>query len=195
MSVVRVGDQHGELAFAFELADKLAQAGDERWCHAFERFVQKQQAARAYKGAAERDDFLLAAAELERLSLAPGVELFDELEDALQAFGGLGGFARRPKRQHQILLNRPLRHEPPVFGHVADSEPGASMGREQVEPRAVKFDPSARQRQKPHYRAHKRGLAGAVSPDNSHDHAGRGKQRDAAQNLDATQIYAYFAKR
>src|SRR5439155_20016 len=86
------------------LADDIADPFGQRRGHAFERLVEQQEPRAAGNRARERDDLLLASAELGRAALGQWAKLRDDVVGGLQAGGRVLG-PGRPHREQDVVLH------------------------------------------------------------------------------------------
>ena len=139
--------------------------------------------------ASERHELLLAAAQRQRFALTHCRDFRHEAVGVIEPARRVGR-VRGPARQQNVLLDRELRHQATVLGHIADAERRAAIGRQRDQILAGEGDAPGIRADKAHDRAQRGRLAGAVAADEADHLAGLERQTDATQHFDRLQLDA-----
>ena len=155
MSVIRFRQQHRE-AFAFQVAQHLGEPARQRRCHALERFIERQQLGSAHQGARQGGEFLLASAQLQRLTRGESGHLRHQLVDPSETLLE-ARVTRCPDRQQDIFLHTELWHQAPILGYVANAQMGTLVRGDRNEIHIPEPDATALRPDEPYDRAHQCG--------------------------------------
>jgi hypothetical protein len=174
--------QHDREARGLELGDALAQLLDDQWRQALRRLVEQQELGIAHQRAGDGQHLLLAAGQHAAAAVADLGQVGKEREHLLLA-PGRAAVGADAAGDIEILPHRELGEDAPVFRHEADAEPTDAVRAHMGDVAALPHHTSAAGRREAHDRAHGRGLAHAIAPDQGDAFAGVYLQRDAEQHL------------
>ena len=172
-------EQNGE-ALALDLGDGAPDLLDDDRSEAFGGLVEHQEARAGAQDAGDGQHLLLAARQLAAAAREPLAQVGEERIDPLDAHPpGLGDH----RRQEQVLLDREAREDRALLRAERDAEPGDALDRQADELAVLEHDRAAAFADDAHDRLERRGLAGAVSPEQGHDLALAHVEIDAMQDV------------
>ena len=172
-------DEKDRGVFAFEPQQGLDQLIDHCRRQSFGRLVDQQQPALLDHGAADRQHLFLSAGQRACRRIPFHFQRREAFQHAIEVFrreaAPLGG------EQH-VFAHRQFAEDAHILRHVSDAEAGDMRRVERGDRLAVENDLAEPRLPQAHDGAQRRGLAGAVSPQQGGDASARRAEVDAVQN-------------
>ncbi len=140
--------------------------------------VEQQQLGLAHQRPADRQHLALAARHGAGTLAAPLGKPREHRIDALEQARDAAAIGQRRGAQHQVVLDTLLGEEPPALGRQRQALAHDGVGRQARDVLAAELDGAAGHRGDAGDGVQRRGLAGAVRPEQRHDRAARHFQGD-----------------
>src|SRR6266850_422421 len=158
---VLLGEEDRE-PVGLEPTDLLLQVIDHERCEPLGGLVEEQELRVPHEGPRDREHLLLAARQKAAGPVAQRPEGREQIEHPLRREAAR---TRALLGDVEVLPHRQIGEDPAILGNEADAEPGGTERRLARDVAALPHDPAARRRRESHDRAHSRGLADAVAPE------------------------------